>query len=74
MNVLTCVATEWQYWLLFYSLPLLNGVLSTPHFLHYCALVCAIAILLGNNIEERDLVKAQLLLEEFYKHVPLLYG
>ena len=48
--------------------------LAYPYYLHYSALVCAIAILLGDHILERDLEKAQVLLEEFYRHAPLLYG
>ena len=60
--------------LAFYSLPILSGILPTPYYLHYCALVCAIAILLGDHILERDLEKAQVLLEEFYQHAPLFYS
>lgn len=36
--------TEWQNWLLFYSLPILDGLLPGPYFLHYCAFVCGISI------------------------------
>ena len=74
INVFIHVVSEWQSWLLFYSLPLLSGILPTPYYLHYCALVCAVAVLLGDNILEQDLEKAQVLLEEFYRHAALLYG
>ena len=66
--------TEWQYWLLFYSLPSLIGILPTTYYIHYCTLVCGIAILLGNNISQQDLHKAQILLNEFCQHTGDLYG
>ena len=65
---------EWQYWLLFYSLPLLVGILPTTFCIHYCALVCGVAILLGDNISQQDLHKAQALLNEFCQHSGDLYG
>lgn len=66
--------TEWQYWLLFYSLPLLSGILPNVYYLHYCALVCAIAMLVSGNISEGDLDKASVLLKEFHRHAGDLYG
>ena len=68
------IGTEWQYWLLFYSLPVLKGVLPSVYFVHYCALVCAISILLSNDISEMELVRANVLLCQFYSHVAVLYG
>ena len=76
----TCTAicvyagTEWQYWLLFYSLPLLSGILPNVYYLHYCALVCAIATLVSGNISEADLDMASILLKEFHRHAGDLYG
>ena len=67
-------ASEWQYWLLFYLIPVLHGVLSTPHYLHFCALVCGIALLFGDKITENELVKAEVLLFEFCRHAGDLYG
>ena len=67
-------ASEWQYWLLFYLIPVLHGVLSTPYYLHFCALVCGIALLFGDKITENELVKAEVLLFEFCRHAGDLYG
>ena len=74
----TCTAicvyagTEWQYWLLFYSLPLLSGILRNVYYLHYCALVCANAMLVSGNISEADLDMVSVL--EFHCHAGDLYG
>lgn len=68
------IGTEWQYWLLFYSIPVLKGVLPSVYFVHYCALVCAISILLSNDISEMELARANVLLCQFYSHVTALYG
>ena len=43
-------ATELQNWLLFYSIPILDGVLPQPYFLHFCKLVRGVSILLSANI------------------------
>ena len=68
------IGTEWQYWLLFYSIPVLKGVLPSVYFVHYCALVCAISILLLNDISEMELARANVLLCQFCSHVAALYG
>jgi len=44
------------------------------YYLHYCALVCAIAMLVAGNISEGDLDKASVLLKEFHRHAGDLYG
>ena len=66
--------SEWQYWLLFYSIPVLNGLLDPEYYIHYSTLVCAMAILLGESITEQQLIKADTLLNLFYKHCAQLYG
>ena len=68
-SICTYAGTEWQYWLLFYSLPLLSGILPNVYYLHYCALVCAIAMLVSG-----DLDMASVLLKEFHRHAGDLYG
>ena len=44
------------------------------YYLHYCALVCAIATLVSGNISEADLDMASILLKEFHCHAGDLYG
>ena len=68
------IGTEWQYWLLCYSLPLLVGILPTTFYIHFCTLVCGIAILLGDDISQQALDRAQILLNEFCQHAGDLYG
>ena len=51
-------ASEWRAWLLFYILPVLNGMLQ-PHYLkHLGLLVSAVFLLLKENITFQDLNKA----------------
>ena len=71
---LTCIGTEWQYWLLFYSLPILNGLLRVDYYVHFCTLVCAMSILLSDNITEEMLQKSDILLNLFYEKTAELYG
>lgn len=49
-------------------------LLPNVYYLHYCALVCAIAMLVSGNISEGDLDKASVLLKEFHRHAGDLYG
>lgn len=72
--VLLITGTEWQYWLLFYSLPLLIGLLPNTYYIHYCALVGSISILLSSNISLLDLDRAHILMDEFCRHAGALYG
>lgn len=56
-------ASEFRTWLLFYSLPVMDGILPSKHYCHFMLLVHAIYILLKQSISPSDLVKASLLLE-----------
>ena len=66
--------SEWQAWLLIYSLPVLDGILPTTYLQHYAMFVVGIAILLGANISNSDLERAHRLLCDFYKALPELYN
>ncbi|XP_048239798.1 uncharacterized protein LOC125373034 [Haliotis rufescens] len=75
-------ATELQAWLLFYSIPCLNGLLDTVYLEHFAHLFEGIhillgvgaPILLGDGISEVDLDRAETLLDHFYSKFGELYG
>ena len=61
-------------WLLFYSLPVLNGVLPNPYLSHHSLLVAGLLLLTSDQISQDDLRNAELYLKEFYVKYPELYG
>lgn len=67
-------ASEWRAWLLFYSLPVLNGVLQPRYVKHLGLLVSAVFLLLNENITFQDINKADNMLFEFVARFQLLYG
>lgn len=67
-------ASEFQNWMLLYSLPILQGRLPDDYFIHFTKLVTAISILLGCEITSPMLTRAKDHIEEFCKDMELLYG
>ena len=67
-------ATELQAWLLYYAIPCLLGYLPAKYLKHFACLSEGIHLLLGDNITEGDLVRAETLLNIFYKDFSSLYG
>ncbi len=67
-------ASEWRAWLLFYSLPVLNGVLQPRYVKHLGLLVSAVFLLLNENITFQDINKADNMLFVFVARFQLLYG
>ena len=67
-------ASELRTWLLFYSLPLLLDNLPSLFFHHYSLLVCAMHILLQDNITSAQVDAAASMLGDFCKLLPELYG
>ena len=67
-------ASEYQSWLLFYSLPILFKRLPDPFFNHYSLLVAAVHILHSNRIEPSGLHLAEKYLSDFYQQFCCLYG
>ena len=47
--------SQLRSWLLYYSVPVLSGVLSEPYFSHFCYLVAATHIVLGDGIKQTDI-------------------
>lgn len=67
-------AREWENWLLFYSAITLKGILKQEYLDHWCILVEAMHILLGDQISPSLLNKAELNICEFVCKTQLLYG
>lgn len=67
-------ASEWKWWLLFYSVPCLHGILPTDYLEHFCLLVNGIFLLLKDNISRDDLKVAMSNLSQFVYQVEELYG
>ncbi|XP_046482806.1 uncharacterized protein [Neodiprion pinetum] len=67
-------ASEWQSWLLFYSLPCLDGLIPDAALEHLSLLVDSSFILLQNKISEADLNKCELNLTKFVAEFEILYG
>lgn len=65
---------EFENWLLYFSVPLLAGFLQEKFFKHWKLLVCAISILLQDEVLEEQIVQADLLLTEFVYKIKDLYG
>jgi hypothetical protein len=70
----TLLGSEMRNWLLFYSLPVLNGVLPNPYLSHYSLLVAGLLLLTSDRITPEDIRNAELYLKEFYVKYPELYG
>lgn len=67
-------AHEWQTWLLYYSLPVLQDVLPKKYFTHWALLVEGISILLGDNITREQIAHAHDALVYFVGGFECLYG
>ena len=70
----TYEASEFRSWLLYYSLPVLCGILPDPYFTHYSLVVAAIHLLLSETITDTMLHKAEQYLNRFYEMFAALYG
>ena len=68
------VASELQNWLLFYSIPVLEGILPQRFYLHYCQLVLGISLMLGRDITDEVLLVADNAIVDFCKRLEELYG
>lgn len=65
-------ASEFRYWLLYYSLPLLVDI-SPPLYFHYLYAQC-IQLLLQSKIKEPQIRAAEKMLKDYYNLLPELYG
>lgn len=67
-------ASECRSWLIYYSVPVMCGILPDALFNHWCLLVSAMYILLGEEIDERGIRRAEGLLRSFVRKTASLYG
>lgn len=67
-------ASEYRSFLLYYSLPVLQGVLPAENFQHFALLVVSLRKLLSTSISPRDLLESEKLLNLFCKRYAQLYG
>ena len=70
---LPLLGSQLRYWL-FYSIPVLHGVLPDVYFAHYTLLVAAIHIRSSHHISTEALEKAERFLDAFYHLSVLLYS
>ena len=67
-------ASEYFSFLLYYSLPVLTGILPAQYWDHYCILVIAISGLLCKSISEEQITYCHHLLNTFCAQFSSLYG
>ena len=67
-------ASEYRAFLLYYSLPVLTGILPDQYWDHYCLLVIAISGLLNESISEDQIAYCYCLLKKFCAQFSSLYG
>lgn len=67
-------ATEWRSWLLFYSIPCLNGVLPEKAFISFVLFVKSIHALLSHDITNEKLLQVEINLVQFVCECQCLYG
>ena len=67
-------ASEYRSFLIYYSLPVLYGIIPHENFLHLSLLVMAMRKLLSASISQRDLELAEKFLVIFCKNYEILYG
>lgn len=67
-------ASEFYNFILFYSLPTLDGYLPIKYFQHWMLFVKAIFILLKADIKKSEIDEAQHLLNLFVKQIDRLYN
>lgn len=67
-------ASQFQCWLLFYSGPVLKGIMNQDIFEHYLLLVAGMHILTSDSISQSQLELAETFLNQFYLQYSDLYG
>ncbi|KAM7285073.1 uncharacterized protein ISCGN_032047 [Ixodes scapularis] len=67
-------ASEFRAWLLFYSIPVLSGILPLAHLQHFVLLVSAIHMLLKQSVRRHEIDLAETFLSRFVEESASLYG
>lgn len=66
-------ASEWQHWLLHYSVPCISGVLEDEYVEHWGLLVAGVYLLLKDSITDSDVEQSSKLLAQFVVRLQFLY-
>lgn len=67
-------AKEWENWILFFSLPVLEGLLDQKYFHHWAYFVDASYVLLQEKVSLSDLDVVEERLVHFHGYAQILYG
>ena len=67
-------ASECRSWLLYYSVPCLNGIMRTRYLQHWSLLVNAVHALLQDSVPLDEIGKAERELRSFSREMETLYG
>lgn len=67
-------ASEYRAFLLYYSLPVLSGILPCQYLNHFSLLVISIHTLLQQSISHRQLLQCQNMINTFCQQFEILYG
>lgn len=65
---------EWFHWVVFYSIPVLTGILPKRFLNHWSLLVKGIVLLMQNSVSKSELVYAGRYLRQFNAQIDALYG
>ena len=67
-------ASEYRAFLLYYSLPVLNGILPCQYLNHFSLLVISIHTLLQQSIPDRQILQCESMINTFCQQFEVLYG
>ncbi|KAJ8050043.1 hypothetical protein HOLleu_03078 [Holothuria leucospilota] len=67
-------ASEYRTWLLWYAIPVLQGILQTPYLQHFMLLCISIYLLVSRSVSKRNVLLAKHLLDSYVEKVQTLYG
>ena len=73
-NMYCFTGSELKSWLLYYSMPVLQGILQPVYFAHYSLLVASLHMLSSHCVSTSDMDAAEMYLNTFYRSSVLLYG
>ena len=74
MYMYVYAGAQLREWLLYFSLPVLHGILPSSLFSHYCYLVAGVHIVLADAISPAQMSCADDCFREFYSHFSTIYG
>ena len=68
------VASEFRSWALFYSVPVMNGILNDDHLKHYILFSEGLWLLLQSSVSLIDVNEAEVFLQHFCLKFAEYYG